>query len=458
MGSLFTGLHIASNSLEALQRAINTTSNNVTNASTPGYSRQQVILTARSFDTVSAVGSGLAYAGTVDSRDEFAERSVRQNVSQQGQFTQRTKDFTRLEQILPVDGESGISTALDQFFQAFSSLTTAPNDTTSRQLALNDARQVAQSFNQAAQALDQAKLGTQQDLTDQVNQVNTIAARIVAINQQYQQNINAASDPGLNAQMAQSLEQLSQYGDLSVLRQDNGTMSVTMGQSLIVSGNHVLPLQWVSGPGHRILQDSQGNDMSGSLRSGSLAELLDHANNVQPAMEANLNQMAQTFATSVNAMLRTGVDQAGAAATGPAFTDKDLYTFDPVAGAAKTIAMVPLKTSELALADPLAPGGNAIAIQIANLQQTNLIGSATLSQFYGSVASDLGQQLSTAKHDQTTAESLTTQAESMRSDLQGVSLNQEAIHLLEYQRSFDAASQFVKVLNQLSQDLIGMLQ
>ena len=46
----------------------------------------------------------------------------------------------------------------------------------------------------------------------------------------------------------------------------------------------------------------------------------------------------------------------------------------------------------------------------------------------------------------------------MRSDLQGVSLNQEAIHLLEYQRSFDAASQFVKVLNQLSQDLIGMLQ
>ena len=106
MGSLFTGLHIASNSLEALRRAINTTSNNVTNASTPGYSRQQVILTARSFDTVSAVGSGLAYAGTVDSRDEFAERSVRQNVSQQGQFTQRTKDFTRLEQILPVDGES----------------------------------------------------------------------------------------------------------------------------------------------------------------------------------------------------------------------------------------------------------------------------------------------------------------------------------------------------------------
>lgn len=455
MGSLFTGLHIASNALDALQRAINATSNNVTNSTTPGYARQQVVLAARSFDTVSAVGSGLAYAGTVDSRDEYAERSVRQSVSSQGQSTQRTKDFTRLEQILPVDGESGISTTLDQFFQAFSSLTTAPNDTTSRQLALNDARQVAQSFNQAAEALDQAKQGTQQDLTDQVNQVNTIAARIVAINKQYQQNINASNDPGLNAQMAQSLEELSQYVDLTVLKQDNGTISVSVGQSLLVSGNHVLPLQWVSGPGHRILQDSQGNDMSGSLRSGSVAELLDHANNVQPAMEANLNQLAQTFATAVNATLRTGVDQAGVA---PTTTAQDLFTFDPVAGAAKTIAINPLKTTELALADPAAPGGNAIAVQIANLQQTGLIGGATLSQFYGNLAADLGQQLSTAKQDQTTDESLTTQAESLRNDIQGVSLDQEAIHLLEFQRSFDAASQFVKVLNQLSQDLIGMLQ
>jgi len=70
----------------------------------------------------------------------------------------------------------------------------------------------------------------------------------------------------------------------------------------------------------------------------------------------------------------------------------------------------------------------------------------------------LGQSLSNAKSDQTTAESLTAQSQSLRSDLQGVSLDQEAINLLEFQRSYDATSQFVKVINQLSQDLINMLQ
>jgi flagellar hook-associated protein FlgK len=46
----------------------------------------------------------------------------------------------------------------------------------------------------------------------------------------------------------------------------------------------------------------------------------------------------------------------------------------------------------------------------------------------------------------------------MRSDLQGVSLDQEAMNLLEYQRSYDATSQFVKVINEMTQDVVNMLQ
>lgn len=454
MGSLFAGLHIASNALDAIQHAINLTSTNVTNASTPGYARQQVVLEALSFDSSSCVGGGVGYAGTVDSRDDYAERNVQQSLSQEGAASQRAKNYTRLEPMLPVDGTSGISTSLDAFFQAFSNLTTAPNDTTARQLALDQARQVAQSFQQASESLDQAKQGTQQDLTAQVNQVNTIAGRIVSINKQYAQNSNATADPGLNAQMAQSLQQLSQYVDLTVLKQDNGTLMVYAGQSLLVAGNEAMPLKFVSGAGQRVLEDSQGNDISTTLRSGSLSALLDQAQNVEPSLEANLNQMAQSFATAVNTTLQTGVDQSNP----PAAPVQDLFSFDPVAGAAKTITRNPLLPSELALADPTAPGGNGVAVQVANLQKAALVGGATLTQFYGGMAAQLGQSLSDAKNDQSTAESLTAQAQSLRSDLQGVSLDQEAMNLLEFQRAYDAASQFIKVINQLTQDVINLLQ
>ena len=463
MGSLFTGLSIAANSLDAFQHAINLVSTNVTNSSTPGYARQQVVLQAESYDSYSSVGGGVGYAGTVDSRDQYAERSVQQSVSRQGEATQRAKDLTRLEPILPIDGASGISTALDSFFRAFSSLATAPNDTTSRQLALDQAQQVVQSFHQASETLDQAKLGTQQDLADQVNQVTTLAARIVSINKQYEQNFNAASDPGLNAQLAQSLEQLSQYADLTTLKQDNGTVMVYAGQALLVNGDKSMPLKYGFGSG--VLQDAQGNDASTSLRSGSLVALLDQANNVEPTLETNLNLMAQGFADRVNSTLQAGVDQTGnapveglfsyTAATIPAPPAVTAY---PAPHAAKTISVNPLQPSELALADPSAPGGNALAVQVANIQNAALVGGATLTQFYGNLAAQLGQSLSNAKNDQTTAESLTAQSQSLRSDLQGVSLDQEAINLLEFQRSYDATSQFVKVINQLTQDLIAMLQ
>jgi flagellar hook-associated protein 1 FlgK len=452
MGSLFTGLRIASNALDAFQHAINVTSTNVTNASTPGYARQQAVLSANRFDSYTAVGGGVKYSGTVDSRDEYAERSVRQSVSREGEASQRAKNYTRLEQILPVDGTSGISAALDSFFRAFSRLTTAPNDATARQLALDQAKQVALSFTQASATLDQVKQGTQQDLTSQVDQVNTLAANIVSINKQYLQSADAIDDPGLNAQMAQSLEQLSQYVDVTVLKQDDGTVMVYAGQSLLVAGDRAMPLEWVSGAGRRVLQDSQGNDVSTTLRSGSLSALLDQANNVEPALASDLNQMAQSFATAVNTALASGVDQSG---NSPA---QGLFSFDPAAGASKTIAVTSLQPSELALADPTAPGGNAVAVDVVNLQKASLVGGATLTQYYGNIAARVGQSLSNAKSDQAMAESLSAQAQSLRSDMQGVSLDQEAMNLLELQRGYDATSQLVKVINQLTEDVINLLQ
>jgi flagellar hook-associated protein 1 FlgK len=279
-----------------------------------------------------------------------------------------------------------------------------------------------------------------------------IASRIASINRQFEQNADATTDAGLNAQMAQSLEELSQYADVSVLKQDNGTVMVYSGQSLIVSGEHTLPLQWATGAGQRVLQDSQGNDVSQTLSSGSLVELLDQATNVQPALESEVNQLAESFAAAVNSALGSGVDQSGSAPT------QDLFRYDTTAGAARTLAVNSLKPADLALADPTAPGGNAVAVRVANLQQAALAGGATLSQFYANVAARVGQSLANAQNDQSTAESLTSQARSLRSDEQSVSLNQEAINLLQYQRSYDATSQFIKTINQLTEDVVNLLR
>jgi flagellar hook-associated protein 1 FlgK len=447
---------MSSNALGAFQQAMNVTANNTANASTPGYAKQVAQFEAQSFDTQLAVGGGVVYGGTVDTRDQYAEQNVRQCVSSQGEATQEAQQYTSLQAVFPIDGQSGISPALNGFFNAFSALTTTPNDSNLRQNALDSAQQVAQAFNQAVNQLDQVSQGAEQDLTAQVGQVNQIAQQIASINGQIEQNASAASDPGLSANMSQALEQLSQYADVSAVKQDNGTVNVSVGQTTLVSGNTSLPLQLVPGAGQMVLEDSQGNDVSQGLQSGSLKAVLNMTSSVMPGTVASLNQLAQSFATAVNGALEGGVDQTGIPQGNP--QAQDLFSFNAANGAAATISVNPLTTSQLALAATAAPGGNAIAVQVANLQQaTNLIPgqTQTLSQYYGSLVAQVGQMVSNAQNDQATTESLTAQAQSARQSLQGVSLDEEAMNLLEYQRGYEAMSKFVQVVDEITLELIN---
>lgn len=456
MASLFSVLSISSNALNAFTQAMNVTGNNTANASTSGYAKQVAQLEAQSFDTQLAVGGGVRYGGTVDTRDQYAEQNVRQCVSAQGQAAQELQQYTSLQNVFPVDGQTGISVALSGFFNAFSALTTTPNDSNLRQTALDSAQQVAQAFNQSTTQLNQVSDGAQQNLTEQVGQVNQLAQQIASINQQIEQSASAATDPGLNAQMSSTLQQLAQYGDVSTVKQDNGTTNVTIGQSSIVIGDTAQALQLVPGNGQMSVEDSQGNNVAAGLQSGSLQAVLNMTSTVLPTTLANLNQMAQSFATAVNGALEGGVDESGVPQAN--LSAQDLFSFNAAKGAAATLSVNPLTTSQLALADPASPGGYAVAVQIANLQQaTNLIPgqTQTLSGYYGSLASQVGQLVSNAQNDQTTTESLTAQAQSSCQNVEGVSLDEEAMNLLEYQRGYEAMSKVVETIDEITYELIN---
>jgi flagellar hook-associated protein 1 FlgK len=205
-----------------------------------------------------------------------------------------------------------------------------------------------------------------------------------------------------------------------------------------------------------VLEDSQGNDVSQGLESGSIKAALNMTRNVIPATVASLNQLAQSFATAVNGALEGGVDQTGIPQGN--LQAQDLFTFSAANGAAATISVNPLTTSQLALAAPTAAGGNAIAVQVANLQQaTNLIPgqTQTLSQNYANQVAQVGQMVSNAQNDQTTTVSLTAQAQSARQSVQGVSLDEEAMNLLEYQSGYEAMSKFVQVIDEITLELIN---
>jgi flagellar hook-associated protein 1 FlgK len=163
-----------------------------------------------------------------------------------------------------------------------------------------------------------------------------------------------------------------------------------------------------------------------------------------------LNQLASGIADQVNNALLNGVDMWGNQGA-------QLFSYNSASGAAATLQVTGITTDQLAAALPSAPGGNGNALNLAALANSRLIGGMTFTQYYSSLASQVGQALDSAKQDRSTQSDLLDQARATRSDVQGVSLDVEAIKMLEYQRAYQATAHMVTILNDLTQNVLDML-
>ncbi|MCX6621015.1 MAG: flagellar hook-associated protein FlgK, partial [Acidobacteria bacterium] len=129
----------------------------------------------------------------------------------------------------------------------------------------------------------------------------------------------------------------------------------------------------------------------------------------------------------------------------------------PIAGAAMTLAASDITGEELAAATPEAPGGNTNALKLAAMATSRQSNGKTLSEEFAGLASKVGRELETSKANADTHSQLLTQARDLRSQISGVSLDEEASRLIEFQRSYQAASKLVGILNELTDTLIHLI-
>jgi flagellar hook-associated protein 1 FlgK len=453
MGSLFTALRNTGSSMRVFERAIGVVQGNVTNASTPGYAKQRQLLTAMRFDLDNGLPGGVASGGTIDSRSAFADRLVRQRLDGYGAASERTTQLTRLEILFDISDNSGLNAALGRFFQAASSLTITPNDISARNVLLDRARELARSFNGLADGLASAKYESGKALEQQLDRVETIASEVAGINRQFREDFTAQNDPGLQSRLNNLLEELSEIVDITVLRAEDGSATIYLGgQSLLVIGDRQYDYSAQTGGATAQILDSEGNDISPMITSGRIAALLGLRNTTIPDFQAKLDRLAESVATEVNGVLAAGVDLDGNA---PA---QDLFSFDSAFGSARTLRVNNLAASELALADAAAPRGNGGALRLADLAKSQPVDGYSFSQYYGGLAAEAGRALSMSQEDLHTQENLLAQSRQFRDEIQGVDLNEEALTLLQYQRSYEAAAKLIQTLDEMTQTVIQMVR
>lgn len=477
MSNLFSIMSASSSSLDAFQQALSTTQNNISNASTPGYAKQTLNLQAQPFDTAGGLAGGVAAQGLTSSRDQYAEEAVQQQSQTLGLYSAQAQSTATLQSFFDVTGTSGISTALTNLFSSFSAWSVTPNDATARQTVLSSASAAASAINGLSNSLTQSGTSLDGQISDTVGQIDSIAQQIQQYNAQKLQS--PGPDAGADAQLHSALDSLSQLVNFSTVTQSDGTVAVMLaGGTPLVMGKQAYPLSSnasvsatpppvnaLSPPTAHVL-DSQGNDITNEITSGKLGGLLDSRNRVLASVigdsqqQGTLNQLAQGLADTVNLILESGrVSSDPGAVSGSA-----LFTYDALhpTNVAASLALSPTMTAGQLAAVDSSGNANGNAQQLAALADptgaTGTIGGQSMIQYYGNIAAAVGQENSVATANQQTQQQVLANATSLRDQISGVSLNQEAVNVMQFQQAYQAVSQVLTVLGTLSNTIINLIQ
>ncbi len=452
MGNLLTTILNTANALRAFQDGLAVVQNNVSNSSTPGFVKQTQSFQALPFDLTVGLPGGVEAGPVLSSRDGFAEQSVRSQQSALGLYQQKVADLSPLQSFFDLSSTSGLAPALNDLFSSFSQLSVNPNDTVSRQAVLSKASVVAQQFQNTANGLSAEGANVDVQTRGDISTINHLAAAIAEVNTNNRVDPSGTIDAGLDAELNSSLEQLSQLANFSVLQQPDGTISVYIGgQTPLVVNGQVYQIQGdFSTPQTRILS-STGADISSQITGGKVSALLDDKNNVIPSYLADLNTLAGNLADKVNTTLTQGIDQNGAAPV------TDLFNYDPTLGSALTLSVNSLTPDQIAAALPGAAGGNGNALLLAQLGDVKDSNGYTFTQFLGNLGGRVGNDIASATDSQTTKQNLLSQAQALREQVSGVSLDEEASQLIALQRSYQATGKLLTVLDSLTEVIMSVI-
>lgn len=190
MPSQFFGLNIAYTGLLASNAAMNTTSNNIANVQTEGYSRQQVTQQAsnalRVFQTYGCAGAGVETLAIERIRDEFYDGRFWDNNAQLGEYDMKQYYMQQLETYFDDDGKStGFKTIFDQLMiTGMQALLKDTNSATAKSQFVGYAGALTEYFNGMAGNLEKVQKDINQEIKLKVDQINSLAGEIASLNKQ----------------------------------------------------------------------------------------------------------------------------------------------------------------------------------------------------------------------------------------------------------------------------------
>ncbi|MBS1253991.1 MAG: Flagellar hook-associated protein 1 [Anaerolineales bacterium] len=465
MTSPFHGLAIGLSALQTQQRAMEVAGQNMANVDTPGYSRQRVELspsaaqstpTLEGFPQLPETGAGVDLLTIRRVRSELLDRQVRNESATLHEGEAFRDGVTRVEGALQDLSGQGLGDALDAFWSGWRELAAAPQEAAARLGVIDRGRQLAQRFN----SINDGLAGLQTSLDDQVagvvGEVNDNATQAADLNRQIRLALVMNQQPNeLLDRRDQLVREVVETTGAGVVENDDGTVTVSLGTRALVDGvdAYALTTNPDPGTGLRVIQWS-ADSTDATISGGELRGLLDVRDSVIPDQLTSLDELAVALRDEVNTVHTGGYDLGGTAG----------LDFFEGAGAAdlavnSTVADDPdlVAAAETDGGGGGAPGDGENALAMADRADQSLaaLSDNTIGGFYRQMVVELGLTIQGADEQVEGQGAVVTFLENQAESVAGVSLDEEAVHLIESQRAYQAAARVITSVDQMLDRLIN---
>ena len=312
MGSM--GLSIGLRALLTSQSALETIGHNVANANTPGYSRQQLDVSATPGLKRGNLLLGSGVQGDVVRRtvDELLDRRMLQHIASLGRLSSRSANLGEIESALGAGTPHGVSELLQGFFSSLAELSTAPDDAILGASFVQAGLQLTDQLNAVATTLEEQKQGLAAALEAEVAEINTLAGRVETLN-----DAIVAQEPGgqpandLRDQRDEALRALAGLIDIRVTPAGAGAVRVHAANGLLVHPGGRNQVELAEDAAGRLgLRLGDSPNVQGEV-GGRLGAELAHVNETLPALQAELDAFAANLIFEANRRHASGVPASG---------------------------------------------------------------------------------------------------------------------------------------------------
>jgi flagellar hook-associated protein 1 FlgK len=422
------GLQTALSGLLADQQAIDVTGQNITNASTPGYSRQVVQLQTNEPMRIAAIapgtgaggqlGTGVMVTGYARIRASYLDAEYRNQSSALGSASSDVEALKQAQSMFDEPSSAGFSAQLSEFWSAWSSLASMPASEPAKVAVVSKGAQIASTLNVLSSQLQTVEAQASQQyaaIAGPSGEVQSYASQIAQLNQQIKQSLLARQQPNdLEDRRDLLLDKLSALGDVSVGKQADGTDTVSFGDAAkpLVEGTSVnWPQSLTAAAGGQL-----GALLGLSGEGGALA-----------GYRSALDEVASKLASTVNA----------------------LHTSTPFfSGATAAMIAVAVSASEVQTAAPSNPGGNEVALAIAGLR------GGEAEQRYSALVAQVGSAVQSASSNEANSQAVLSAIGEQRQSVSGVSLDEEMTNLITFQRGYQASARALTSMDEMLETLI----